>query len=256
VAFAAMLMSGATLALALSVPAMAQEDMIVLDDDSATDTRAPATETATDAAATSDTVADDATPATQGETKLKRIVIGSDTAAPVDIVNKPAAVSVIDTETVRERMTGKIDTAIRMTPGAFTRQLDEQPGVTVNIRGMQGMGRVNQMIDGVPQTFRNLSGHTGTFDNMVYVDQNLLAGVDITRGAAPGADGMGTLSGAANFRTIGIDDVLLPGKDYGGLVTLQAGTNGYDFSRLTAGGWRNSILIDGSFSVMWAFRWY
>jgi hemoglobin/transferrin/lactoferrin receptor protein len=259
VAFAAVLMSGTTSALVLSVPAMAQEDeMIVLDDDSATDVSPATTDAAadnaaaTDSASTQDTAADDATPAAPGETKLKRIVVGSDTAAPADIVDKPAAVSVIDAETVRERMTGKIDTAIRMTPGAFTRQLDEQPGVTVNIRGMQGMGRVNQMIDGVPQTFRNLSGHSGTMDNMVYIDQNLLAGVDITRGAAPGADGMGTLSGAANFRTIGIDDVLLAGKNYGGMVTLQAGTNGYDFSRLSAGGWRTNIGIDGSFSVMGA----
>lgn len=229
--------------------------MIVLDDDSASDTSTPLTETPTEpATATATDVAGDdpGVPATPGETRLKRIVVGSDSAAPADIVNKPAAVSVIDAETVRERMTGKLDTAIRMTPGAYTRQLDEQPGVIVNIRGMQGMGRVNQMIDGVPQTFRNLSGHSGTMDNMVYIDQNLLAGIDVTRGAAPGADGMGTLSGAANFRTLGIDDVVLSGKDHGALVTLQAGTNGYDFSRLTAGGWRTSIGIDGSFSVMGA----
>lgn len=248
VAFAAMLMSGTTLALVPSEPAFAQEDLIVLDDDAAA---SDATETATDDA-TDDTSADDSTPTAPGETRLKRIVIGSDQVKPGDIVNKPAAVSVIDSETVRERMGGKIDNAIRMTPGAYTRQLDEQPGVIVNIRGMQGSGRVNQMIDGVPQTFRNLSGHSGTFDNMVYIDKNLLAGVDITRGAAPGADGMGTLSGAANFRTLGIDDVLLPNKNYGGLVTLQTGTNGYNFSRLTAGGWRTNIGLDGSVSVMGA----
>lgn len=248
VAFAAMLMSGTTLALVPSEPAFAQEDLIVLDDDAAA---SDATETATDDR-TDDTSADDSTPTAPGETRLKRIVIGSDQVKPGDIVNKPAAVSVIDSETVRERMGGKIDNAIRMTPGAYTRQLDEQPGVIVNIRGMQGSGRVNQMIDGVPQTFRNLSGHSGTFDNMVYIDKNLLAGVDITRGAAPGADGMGTLSGAANFRTLGIDDVLLPNKNYGGLVTLQTGTNGYNFSRLTAGGWRTNIGLDGSVSVMGA----
>lgn len=248
VAFAAMLMSGTTLALVPSEPAFAQEDLIVLDDDAAA---SDATETATDDG-TDDTSADDSTPTAPGETRLKRIVIGSDQVKPGDIVNKPAAVSVIDSETVRERMGGKIDNAIRMTPGAYTRQLDEQPGVIVNIRGMQGSGRVNQMIDGVPQTFRNLSGHSGTFDNMVYIDKNLLAGVDITRGAAPGADGMGTLSGAANFRTLGIDDVLLPNKNYGGLVTLQTGTNGYNFSRLTAGGWRTNIGLDGSVSVMGA----
>jgi len=242
-AFAAALMSSTAFATVLSVPAYAQEDVISLDDDSA----APATESQDTTAE-----ADDSTPVEPGVTKLKRIVIGSDSATAADIVNKPAPVSVIDGETIRERMNGKVDTAIRMTPGAFTRQMDEQPGIVVNIRGMQGMGRVNQMIDGVPQTFRNLSGHSGTFDNMVYIDKNLLAGVDITRGAVPGADGLGTLSGAANFRTLGVDDVILPGKDVGGVVTLQLGTNGMDFSRLTAGGWRTNIGIDGKISVIGA----
>ena len=254
VAFAAMLMSGTTLAMVLSGPAVAQEDTIVLDDDAGVDSTAPS-ENATDTAsepASDTTAADDAVPTQPGETRLKRIIIGSDSATPSDIVNKPAAVSVIDTETVRERMSGSIDDAIRMTPGAYTRQAIEQQGITVNIRGMQGMGRVNQMIDGVPQTFRNLSGHSGTFDNMVYVETGLLAGVDITRGAAPGADGMGTLSGAANFRTLGIDDVLLPNKTYGLVNTLQVGTNGYDFSRSTAAGWKTNIGIDGSFSVVGA----
>ncbi|MGV3551895.1 TonB-dependent receptor domain-containing protein [Rhizobium sp.] len=253
VAFAAMLMSGTTLAMVMSVPAMAQEEeTIVLDDDAGSDSTAPSENASDTEAAASDDSSDDAAPTQPGETRLKRIIIGSDSATPADIVNKPAAVSVIDTETVRERMSGSLDDAIRMTPGAYTRQAVEQQGITVNIRGMQGMGRVNQMIDGVPQTFRNLSGHSGTFDNMLYLEPGLLAGVDITRGAAPGADGMGTLSGAANFRTLGIDDVLMPGKTYGLVNTLQAGTNGYDFSRSTAAGWKTNIGIDGSFSVVGA----
>lgn len=255
-AIAAALMSSTAFATFLSVPAYAQEDIIVLDDDDAASTTETQDTTAdmAPAAETQDTTADadDSTPVEPGVTKLKRIVIGSDSATAADIVNKPAPVSVIDGETIRERMNGKVDTAIRMTPGAFTRQMDEQPGIVVNIRGMQGMGRVNQMIDGVPQTFRNLSGHSGTFDNMVYIDKNLLAGVDITRGAVPGADGLGTLSGAANFKTLGVDDVILPGKDVGGIVTLQGGTNGMNFSRLTAGGWRTNIGIDGKISVIGA----
>lgn len=259
VAFAAMLMSGTTLAMVLSVPAVAQEEeTIVLDDDSGAESAAPpetSTENATAPTAEASTEtsnSDDAMPLQDGETRLKRVIVGSDSASPADITNTPAAVSVIDAETLRERMTGRIDDAIRMAPGVYTRQAIEQQGITVNIRGMQGMGRVNQMIDGVPQTFRNLSGHAGTFDNMVYVEQGLLAGIDVTRGAAEGADGMGTLSGAANFRTLGIDDVLLPNKDYGLLNTLQVGTNGYNFSRSTAAGWRTDIGIDGSFSVVGA----
>jgi len=186
-----------------------------------------------------------------GVTKLKRLVIGSDQAASA-IADKPAAVSTIDTETFQQRFSGDTNAAIRATPGAYTRESAEQPGISVNVRGMQGMGRVNTMIDGVPQTFRNLSGHGGTFDNMAYVDPNMLVGVDIARGAVAGNEGMGTLSGAANLRTIGIDDVLMEGRDVGVLQTLKTGTNGYNFARLTAAGWRHDISPEGSISMVGA----
>lgn len=197
-----------------------------------------------------DTATDDV--GTGGATKLKRLVIGSDNETAANAADTPAPVSIIDSETFRERFAGNTNNAIRSTPGAYTREAVEQPGISVNIRGMQGMGRVNTMIDGVPQTFRNLSGHGGTFDNMAYVDPNMLVGIDIARGAVAGSEGLGTLSGSANMRTIGVDDVLMDGKDYGALVTLQTGTNGFNFSRLTAAGWRHDLSPEGSISMVGA----
>jgi hemoglobin/transferrin/lactoferrin receptor protein len=185
-----------------------------------------------------------------GVTKLKRIIVGGDGAG--DITDTAAPVSTIDAETFQERFAGDTNDAIRSTPGAFTREQAEQPGIVVNVRGMQGMGRINTMIDGVPQTFRNLSGHGGTFDNIAYVDPNMLVGVDISRGAVPGNEGLGTLSGAANLRTFGIDDILLEGKEYGGMTTLKAGTNGQNFSRFTAAGWKHPLDNEGSVSIMGA----
>jgi hemoglobin/transferrin/lactoferrin receptor protein len=202
-----------------------------------------------------DTGADDASGsglAPEGQTtRLKTLVIGGNGTA-ADITNTPAPVSTIDAETFQERFAGDTDAALRSTPGTFTRDQAEQPGVVVNVRGMQGMGRINTMIDGVPQTFRNLSGHGGSFDNMAYVDPNMLVGVDIERGAVDGAAGLGTLSGSANLRTIGIDDVLMEGKTYGGLQTLQFGTNGKYFSRLTAAGWKHPLDTEGTVSIMGA----
>ncbi|NDJ28190.1 TonB-dependent receptor plug domain-containing protein, partial [Campylobacter sp. MIT 19-121] len=49
--------------------------------------------------------------------------------------------------------TQSLDDIIRETPGAYTQVDPSQGGVSVNIRGMTGLGRVNTMIDGVPQTF-------------------------------------------------------------------------------------------------------
>jgi hemoglobin/transferrin/lactoferrin receptor protein len=238
--WSAILMAGVALIIVLPQPsARAQSDegdVITLDDDAANNSADDAGDAGVDA---------------DGATKLKRLVIGAD-AGRSDITNTPAAVSSMSMEEFKERYAGDTNAALRSTPGAYTREQAEQPGIIVNVRGMQGMGRVNTMIDGVPQTFRNLSGHGGTFDNIAYVDPNMLAGVDINRGAVAGNDGLGTLSGSANLRTIGIDDVLFDGMTYGGVQTIQLGTNGRNFSRLTAAGWHHPLDGDGGVSIMGA----
>ncbi|MCF3639029.1 TonB-dependent receptor [Rhizobium sp. TRM95111] len=194
-------------------------------------------------AATTDTAVD--------ATTLEQITVDGERGDD-GVADTPAAVSSADAEAVQDRYAGNINNVVRATPGTFTREAGDQPGVVVNIRGLQGMGRVNSMIDGVPQTFRNLSGHGGTFDNMLYVEENMLVGVDVARGAVSGAEGMGTLAGAANFRTLEVDDVLLPGHDYGMMTTLRAGSNGFDFSRLFAGGLRHDYGGEGEISAVGA----
>ncbi|NJO22579.1 MAG: TonB-dependent receptor plug domain-containing protein [Sphingomonadales bacterium] len=50
-----------------------------------------------------------------------------------------------------------MDDVLRSIPGVSTRD-STNPGVAVNIRGFEGSGRVNMMIDGVRQNFR-FTGH-------------------------------------------------------------------------------------------------
>lgn len=189
-------------------------------------------------------------------TELGQIVITSERGdGEDDPYRTPGPVSSTSGTAIEEEYGGNVNEVLRSTPGTYTRNQTDQPGIVVNIRGMQGLGRVNAMIDGVPQTFRNLSGHAGTFDDLVYIDPNLLAGVDVTRGVVAGAAGLGTLSGAANFRTIGIDDILLPGRNVGAMVTGKLGTNGYDWSGMGAVGMRSAMFQDGQgeISVMGAY---
>lgn len=136
--------------------------------------------------------------------------------------------------TVIEVDAGDLDTALRNLPGTYTRSTPDNPGITVNIRGLQSFGRVNSMIDGIPQNTRNLSGHAGSLNTLVFVDPGLLAGVDVTRGTVSGAEGMGTLGGAANFRTLDVADVLIDGHDSGALLRFGAGTNGKDWNATAA----------------------
>lgn len=166
----------------------------------------------------------------------------------------PAAVSTTTAANLQGRYGGDVNQALRNTPGTFSRPGGNQPGLSVNIRGMSGYGRVNSMIDGVPQTFRNGAGHGAYGGTYLYLQPDFIAGVDITRGAVSGAAGSGTLSGAANFRSIGIDDILLPSSNAGVMTKWKVGSNGYDWSGMTAAGMRTAINGgEGEMSVMGAW---
>ncbi|TNM59533.1 TonB-dependent receptor [Aliirhizobium smilacinae] len=182
-------------------------------------------------------------------TELKTIVITSANSP----YSSPDATSSLSQDDLILKNGGDLNSSLRGQPGVFTLQPADQPGISTNIRGMEGYGRVNTMIDGVPQNFRNVSGHGSSGGNLTYVDPNLLAGVDVERGAVSGAHGSGTLAGAVNMRTLELDDVLLPGKDWGGMTRLTAGSNGSNYATLYAGGARHDLGEDGSIGIVGAF---
>ena len=81
--------------------------------------------------------------------------------------------------------TQTIDQVIRSIPGAFTQQDKGSGVVSVNIRGENGLGRVNTMVDGVTQTFYSTSMDSGqSGGNSQFgaaIDPNFIAGVDINK---------------------------------------------------------------------------
>ncbi|MDD2061249.1 TonB-dependent receptor [Pseudomonas sp. GD03860] len=143
-----------------------------------------------------------------------------------------------------------LNSLVRSMPGTYTMHSRSQPGVSVNIRGLSGLGRVNTMIDGVTQTFRNNAGH-GSGGPMAFVDPNLLAGVDVQRGAVDGAEGANTLGGTANFRTFDIDDIVKPDHRIGFRSTYRTGNNGYGNTRMFAAGARTQPEdVDGVYGIV------
>lgn len=168
--------------------------------------------------------------------QLKTITVQSGNR--VDPTSTPAAVSTVSRETINRFGSSKIDDVLRSIPGTFTRQNGSQPGVAVNIRGFEGSGRVNTMIDGVRQNFR-FTGHEA--QGFTYVDQNLLSDIDVARGAVTGTGG-GGLAGSVNLRTLGVDDIVRPGQQYGVLGRASWGSNGVGFQEMIAGGARVNAM--------------
>ena len=149
------------------------------------------------------------------------------------VYTTPAAVSTAtrsDLETFGQLDTGDV---LRSMPGTSTTDNPQNPGIAVNIRGLEGSGRVNMMIDGVRQNFR-FTGHEAK--GFAYVDPALLVGVDIMRGAISTAGGGGALVGTANLRTLGVDDIVKPGNTTGVMSTLSYGTNAVGWSEMLAAG--------------------
>ncbi|MFN3229006.1 MAG: TonB-dependent receptor domain-containing protein [Asticcacaulis sp.] len=132
-------------------------------------------------------------------------------------------------------------------PGVTVESVVSNPGLNINIRGQSGSGRVNVTIDGVRQTFR-IAGHEG--GDFVYADPQLIGGVSVTKGKAEGGSGAGALTGAVNLRTVGVDDLLQPGRDSGARISFGGTNNGNSRQASAAGAARlNDIFaVAGAFS--------
>jgi hemoglobin/transferrin/lactoferrin receptor protein len=109
------------------------------------------------------------------------------------------------------------------TPGVLGNSGRNGPQMDLNIRGMQGMNRVKVMVEGTQQDSSIHRGYNGP-DNRVYVDQDLISGISIEKGAGTGPYGSGTTGGVVDMRTLTPDDILLDGKSYG--VRLRGMTVG------------------------------
>ncbi|PWF25537.1 TonB-dependent receptor [Corticimicrobacter populi] len=144
-----------------------------------------------------------------------------------------------------------LDATLRSMAGTYT-QLDPlQAAVSVNIRGMSGLGRVNTMIDGVTQTFFGVApaGYHGNGANSgagALIDPNFLVGVDVTRGNSAGSQGINALAGSANMRTLGVDDILFEERNTGVMGRFSVGSNGLGRSGMVAMAGRTPFSDTGS----------
>ncbi len=107
-------------------------------------------------------------------------------------------------------------------PGVWTQSRGDEPGTSINIRGLQDFGRVAVLIDGARQNFQR-TGHNA--DGQFYLEPEMLAGVDVVRGPVANIYGSGAIGGVAAFRTKDIEDVVRVGERWGVLTTGMVGSN-------------------------------
>ncbi|WP_084360656.1 TonB-dependent receptor [Hydrogenophaga palleronii] len=100
------------------------------------------------------------------------------------------------------------------TPGVLIGENRNSGGLDVNIRGMQGQGRVPVLVDGARQETTVYRGYAGV-SSRSYVDPDLIGGIDIEKGPSMAAGGTGAVGGLVTMRTINAEDIVRPGQTLG-----------------------------------------
>ncbi|MGE0627691.1 MAG: TonB-dependent hemoglobin/transferrin/lactoferrin family receptor [Hyphomicrobiaceae bacterium] len=160
------------------------------------------------------------------------------------VYQTPSSVSVISREAIENAPARNTRDLLDNVAGVYANRSEAQnPGITINIRGLQDQGRINTMIDGARQDFQR-AGHGSS--QLTYVDTAFIRQVDIEKSTTSGVGSAAALGGLVNFRTIEADDLIKPGQKFGGQVNLTKGTNAYNFE----GSMAAAARFSDSFSLL------
>ncbi len=147
--------------------------------------------------------------------------------APEWVYETGSGISVVSTESLDSNPARHANDLLDDVAGTYTADNPQDPGINVNVRGLQDQTRINTTIDGVRQNFQ-MSGHSST--GFTYLDPAMIRAVEVDKNVSSGAGGAASLGGQVNFRTVNADDLVAPGKRFGGEIEGTTGTNEYDFS--------------------------
>ncbi|MDW5418345.1 TonB-dependent receptor plug domain-containing protein [Iodobacter sp. CM08] len=147
---------------------------------------------------------------------------------------------------------------LKGTPGVVVGDARNSGAIDVNIRGMQGQGRVPVLIDGSLQASTIYRGYAGIADRS-YIDPEMISEININKGPSLGAEGAGAIGGLVSMSTLKPQDILKPGERSGVRVRAGLQSNSMESRQryeATPRNERNSILDprDGFLSLAYATR--
>ena len=175
------------------------------------------------------------------ERNMNEVTVVAKKDARQQVFETAGSVAVVTREEIDRLPPRNTADVLAEVPGVYTSQSRRDPGVSVNIRGMQDFGRVNVMIDGTRQNYQQ-SGHGS--NGSVYLDPEMIGGVDISKGPTSTVGGAGMIAGVVNFRTLEADDLVKEDKTRGARLNLSSGSNGYHFAGSAALGLKPSEDVD------------
>ncbi|VCU69152.1 Fe(3+) dicitrate transport protein FecA precursor [Pigmentiphaga humi] len=129
--------------------------------------------------------------------------------------------SVLTRDDIERNRGMSVGDIFRGVPGVLVGELRNSGGLDINIRGMQGQGRVPILVDGARQETTVYRGYSGVVSRS-YIDPDLIGGITIDKGPTLSAQGTGATGGLVSMRTIKAEDIVRPGQDFGIRVRGQA----------------------------------
>ena len=145
----------------------------------------------------------------------------------------------------------------REVPGVLSGASNDGTSINVNIRSSQGLNRVRTMVEGTQQESSGYQGYAGA-DQRIYIDPELIGGVEITKGPGGGPYGTGTTAGAVNIRLLEADDLIRDGRDFGFRVRGGLGGNAVAprFEELIFNRNAETGLLDDSNGILTDDNWF
>lgn len=108
--------------------------------------------------------------------------------------------------------------------GVYSGDARNGGALDINIRGIQGQGRIPVTIDGTEQAITVGRGYHGA-NNRNYIDPNLISSIEIEKGPSLNRRVKGSVGGAVSIKTLTIDDVVPQGETFGINTKLETSSN-------------------------------
>lgn len=154
----------------------------------------------------------------------RQVNIGADPEQLADQpYTSPGSYSYISGKQVEQRRGTSTGDFLSGIAGVLNGDARNSGALDVNIRGMQGEGRVPVVIDGASNQTTAYRGYNGAAARS-YLDPDFIGSVSIEKGPSAGSDAAGATGGIVRVSTIGTDDILPEGATIGG--RLRVGFNG------------------------------
>ncbi|MDP9835504.1 hemoglobin/transferrin/lactoferrin receptor protein [Neorhizobium huautlense] len=135
----------------------------------------------------------------------------------------PGSSAFLDEQKVQRFRGSSAGDFIKGTPGVLTGDNRNSGAVDVNVRGMQGFGRVPVVIDGTVQQNTVYRGYSGVASRN-YVDPDMIGGAVIEKGPSASVYGVGATGGLVRMETINAGDIITDDKNWG--IRVRGGMMG------------------------------